>query len=177
MPRSFNGFELSDMNNDNSDGLESPWGGMSSSAKKRNNKGSAGIGSMKTSLLNNGSNSSSSPASEREPLRNLLNRPSKIVIDPKIICCTIFSIVSACMLILLGIYGAADGEGKYLILVEGGGTENGGSRGAQVGHIIGAAVVYCLFAAGCGFRWWKLLNGGDVGFGGRRESVINPSFD
>ena len=168
-------FELSDMGGEYKSSSSSPWGGISS--KRR-----AGSGSMNTGLLSGGDgvnspSSSSSPPAQREALRSLLDtgRPT-VVIHPCIICCTIFSIISAICLLLLGIYGAADGEGKYLILVEGGGKESGGggggSRGAQVGHIIGASIVYALFAAGCGFRWWKKSNPDT-----QRGSFLTPSFD
>ena len=159
---SFKSVELADMD-------ESPWGGVS---KKRNN-------GMQVGLLDSTTSSSSfAPPSDSGALRERLSSRPRIAIDPKAVCCTVFSIISATMLLLLGIYGAADGEGKYLILVEGGGKENGGSRGTQVGHIIGAAVIYTLFAVGCGFRWWKQYNGEEISYGfGRRQSVLNPSFE
>ena len=171
---SFAGMEM--LNRGEEDDESSPWGGISSQ-----NRGRGNSGSMKVGLLGGndgvGSNSSSpySPSSERVPLRDLVDgNRAHVDIDPSIICCTLFSIISATLLILLGIYGAADSEAKYLILVEGGGKENGGTRGAQVGHIIGAAVIYTMFAVGCGFRWYRKLH---VDFGSRRQSVLNPNFN
>ena len=161
-----NGYELSDMQNEGSKN-SSPWGGMS---QKRSRVGS---GSMKVGLLGTSSSSSSSTpgSSNREALRSLVEGEEKsiITVHPCTICCTIFSTISAICLLLLGIYGGADAEGKYLILVEGGVAETGGSRGGQVGHIIGAAVCYAMFAGGCGVRWWKQKNGDDVSLLGRRQ--------
>ena len=134
---SFAGMEM--LNRGEEDGES--WGNISSKDRGRDSSGSMKVGLLGGNDVGSSSSSPYSPSSERVPLRNLVDENrTHVDIDPSIICCTLFSIISATLLILLGIYGAADSESKYLILVEGGGKENGGTRGAQVGHIIGAAV-------------------------------------
>ena len=167
---SFAGMEM--LNRGEEDGES--WGNISSKDRGRDSSGSMKVGLLGGNDVGSSSSSPYSPSSERVPLRNLVDENrTHVDVDPSIICCTLFSIISATLLILLGIYGAADSESKYLILVEGGGKENGGTRGAQVGHIIGAAVIYTMFAVGCGFRWYRKLH---VDFGSRRQSVLNPNF-
>tara|TARA_B100000780_G_C20897899_1_gene357359 strand:+ start:44 stop:565 length:522 start_codon:yes stop_codon:yes gene_type:complete len=169
-----NAVELSDFSH-SGEKSSSPWGGIS----QKNRSRGGGSGSMERSLLGGNSSSSSSPVAEREQLRSLVGRgKSKIEIHPCTICCTIFSTISALCLVMLGIYGGIDYEGKYLILVEGASVEdNRTSRGAQVGHIIGAAILYGILAAGCGFRWFKQRNGEDVTLNFRRQTFLNPSFE
>ena len=61
------------------------------------------------------------------------------------------------LLILLGIYAAADSEGKYLVLrtreQENPFVEE--LRGTKAGIFFGAALLYLLFVGGCGYKWYK----------------------
>ena len=76
-------------------------------------------------------------------------------IDPCVVCCTLFSACGAFLLILLGVYAAADSDGKYLILRSRENPYEEELRGTKAGHIFGAAFLYLLFVAGCGFKWYN----------------------
>ena len=78
-------------------------------------------------------------------------------IDPCVVCCTIFSACAAFLLFLLSIYAASDSEGKYLILrtSEQENPFEEEYRSAKAWHCFGAAILYLIFVAGCGYKWHK----------------------
>ena len=130
------------------DGSDSSWDGFGFGSKK-------GLNDGQTERLLGGPSSSSSSFSSSVSTDGAGEGARGV--DPCVVCCTIFSLCGAFLLILLGIYAAADSEGKYLVLrtreQENPFVEE--LRGTKAGHIFGAALLYLLFVGGCGYKWYK----------------------
>jgi hypothetical protein len=137
-------------------GDSSPWAGIGFGRK-----GSGGKDQNERLLGEPGSSPSSSSFSSSSAMSSAdvdvggVGGPQGL--DPCVVCCTLFSSCAAFLLILLGIYAAADRNGEYLILrtreQENPFVEE--LRMTKVGHIFGAAALYLFFVAGCGFKWYN----------------------
>ena len=141
---SINGMEMSSLLSDGAEkGGDSPGGGRSmwGVVSKRSR---AGSGSMSQSLLGGSGSGGSREDSERA------GGGATAQAHPCVVCCTIFSAVSALCLLLLGFYVFADSEANFLILDA---REDPSKRPSKGGHIIGAAVLYTMLTAACAYRW------------------------